>query len=139
MSSLSVIETKISSIIKYLSILEGFKSYPQKDIEGDVIKKGALERYLYLAVQATLDLAEAVIAFKNFRRPSTYSEFFYILEEENFIPRELSERLINMAKFRNIVAHDYEKVDFSIIYDALQNRLRDIEEFAAKTKANLNL
>lgn len=139
MSNQNVIETKISHIQKYLRLLERYKKFSQKEIEQNPDFKGALERYLYLATQATIDLGEAVIAFKEFRRPGTYTEVFYILDEEEFISKDLSEKLVNMTKFRNIVAHDYEKVDFEIVYDALKNRLVDIEEFIGAVKAELNL
>ncbi|MDP3697188.1 MAG: DUF86 domain-containing protein [Candidatus Taylorbacteria bacterium] len=139
MSNLTVIETKISHIQKYLKQLERYKQFSEREIASDPDRKGALERYLYLAAQATIDLGEAIIAFKNFRRPGTYTEIFYILTEADFIHRELSEKLVNMAKFRNVVAHDYEAVDFGIVYDALKNRLEDIEVFIRTVKQNLNL
>ena len=139
MSNLTVIETKISHIQKYLRQLERYKQFSEQEIASDPDRKGALERYLYLATQATIDLGEAIIAFKNFRRPGTYTEVFYILTEADFISRELSEKLVNMAKFRNVVAHDYEAVDFAIVYDALKNRLNDIKEFTQTVKQNLNL
>jgi uncharacterized protein YutE (UPF0331/DUF86 family) len=139
MSSISVIESKISSIKKYLGILKRFKDLSKQEIEEDLTKKGALERYLYLATQASIDLAEAIIAYKEFRRPTTYSESFYILEEEEFLTKELSDKLVNMTKFRNIIAHDYENVDFSILYDAVQNRLGDIEEFIRETQDELRI
>ena len=139
MSNLTVIETKISHIQKYLKQLERYKQFSEQEIASDPDRKGALERYLYLAVQATIDLGEAIIAFKNFRRPGTYTEVFYILKETNFLSQELSEKLVNMAKFRNVIAHDYEAVDFGIVYDALQNRLDDIEQFIRAVKQNLDL
>jgi uncharacterized protein YutE (UPF0331/DUF86 family) len=139
MSSLSVIETKISSIQKYLNLLERYKNLSQSEIEQNPDLKGAVERYLYLAVQATLDLGEAIIAFREFRRPGTYTDIFYILHEEKLITADLSEKLVNMTKFRNVIAHDYEKVDFKIVYDALKNRLTDIEEFITSVREELNL
>lgn len=139
MSNLTVIETKISQIQKYLKLLERYKKFSQQEIEQNPDLKGALERYLYLATQSALDLGEAVIAFKELRRPGTYTEVFYILYEEELISKDLSERLVNMTKFRNIIAHDYEKVDFGIVYDALKNRLVDIEKFIDATKEKLNL
>jgi len=139
MNSLSVIETKISHIQKYLKLLDRYKAFSQKAIEGNPDLKGAVERYLYLATQATLDLGEAIIAFKEFRRPGTYTDVFYILEEENFVPKSLSEKLVNMTKFRNVIAHDYEKVDFGIVYDALKNRLVDIEKLIKSVKEKLSL
>lgn len=139
MSNLNIIETKISHIQKYLGLLNRYKKFSQKEIEQSPDLKGALERYLYLAVQATLDLGEAIIAFNDFRRPGTYTEVFYILDEEKLISKDLSEKLVNMTKFRNIIAHDYEKVDFGILYDALQNRLIDIETFIGAVKEKLSL
>lgn len=139
MSSLAVIETKISHIQKYLKLLDRYKKFSQQDLEQNPDLRGALERYLYLATQAALDLGEAVIAFKELRRPGTYTEVFYILREEELISKELSEKLVSMTKFRNIIAHDYEKVDFGIVYDALQNRLGDIDEFIKAIKEKLNV
>lgn len=138
MTNSFIIESKISSIQKYLQILKRFQSYSQKQLEEDINLKGATERYLYLLTQSVLDLAEAIIAFKNFRRPQTYSESFDILQEEKLISPDLTEKLINMAKFRNIIAHDYENLDFGIIYDVLQNRLKDVEEFLAQIKNKLS-
>ncbi len=129
MTSLSVIENKISSVKKYLRILERYKRYSQDEIVNDIDKKGAVERYLYLAVQASIDLAESVIAYKNLRRPSTMSDSFYILQEDGIISIELTEKMVKMTGFRNIIAHDYEKLNYAIVYDVLQNRLIDIEDF----------
>lgn len=130
MTNLSVIENKISSIRGYLKILERYKKYSRQEIESDIDLRGAVERYLYLAAQATIDLAEAFLSYKNFRKPSTLSESFYILNEENVITAELTEKMVKMTGFRNTVAHDYAKVNYDIVYDVLQNRLADIEEFA---------
>lgn len=139
MTNVNVIETKISSIQKYLKILAEYKKYSQKEIETDLNLKGAVERYLYLLTQAAIDLAEAIIALKDFRRPTTYSEAFHILHEEDFLTADLTERLVRMAGFRNIIAHDYEDVDFVILYDVLQHRLGDVEQFLKDSKNKLKL
>ena len=112
-----------------MRILERYKRYSQDEIVNDIDKKGAVERYLYLAVQASIDLAESVIAYKNLRRPSTMSDSFYILQEGGIISIELTEKMVKMTGFRNIIAHDYEKLNYAIVYDVLQNRLPDIEDF----------
>ncbi len=132
MTDLNIIENKISSAKKYLKILERYKKYSKQEIEENLDVKGALERYLYLAIQAAIDLAEAVVAYKNFRKPTTMSETFSILNEEKIIPDDLLKNLTGMVGFRNIVAHDYEKMNYDIVYDILQNRLKNIEEFLEK-------
>lgn len=129
MSNLTVIENKISEARKYLKILERYMKYSKEEIVNDIDIKGALERYLYLATQSVIDLADAIIAFKKFRKPTTLSESFYILNEENIISNELTEKMVRMTGFRNTIAHDYGKLNYDIVYNTLHNNLKDIEEF----------
>jgi len=129
MTNLSTIENRISAAQKYLKILERYKKYSRKEIETNIDLRGAIERYLYLAVQAAINLAGAVLSFKNFRKPASLSETFIILEEEKIIGRKLCQQLVKMVGFRNILAHDYEEINYEIVSDILKNRLADIREF----------
>lgn len=129
MSNLTVIENKISEARKYLIILERYKQYSQEKIVNDIDIKGALERYLYLAAQSVIDLADAIISYKKFRKPTTLSESFFILNEEKVISKELTEKMVKMTGFRNTIAHDYGKLNYDIVYNTLHNNLKDIEEF----------
>lgn len=139
MTNINVIENKISLIFQNLTILENFKKYSKEEIENDINVRGALERYLYLAVQATIDLSDAIISLKNFRKPTTIRESFEILEEEKVISVDLRNKMVGMAGFRNAITHDYAKINYDKVYDVLQNRLGDIEEFVAEIKKYLNL
>ncbi len=139
MSSIQVIENKKSAILKYLGILERYKKYSQEEIEHDVDLRGALERYLYLAIQATIDLAEAVISYKGLRKPTTMAEAFYILGEQGIIAPELSKALAKMVGLRNIMAHDYERIDYGIVLDVLHTKLSDIERFLDDVSCALDL
>ena len=129
MTNLSVIENKISSIKKYLKITERYKKHSREEIENNIDIKGAVERYLYLAAQATIDLAEAIIAYKNFRKPTTMAESFHILREEGLISQELTEKMIGMTGFRNAVAHDYDKINYDLVYKIIHHDIKDIENF----------
>lgn len=137
MNTIDVVENKISATLYYLNLLGEYKVQPLKKFQKDLMWRGALERYLYLVVQATIDLAEAFIAFKKLRKPTTYGEAFEILQEQKIIPETLTENLIKMVGFRNIVTHDYARIDLGITYDVLQNRLKDIEKFIKTIKEKL--
>lgn len=129
MTEISVIENRISSIKKYLKTLERYQGFSIDEILNDVDKKGAVERYLYLAAQAAIDLADATISYKKFRKPTSMSESFHILNEEKIIPSDLTEKMVKMTGFRNVVAHDYEKIDYEVVSAILQKGLKDIETF----------
>lgn len=129
MTKKSTIQNKISLIEGYLEVLGSLKKHSREEIEKDIYVQGTVERYLYLACQATIDLAEAVVSAKDFRKPTTMTESFYILNENEIINLELTEKLSNMVGFRNIIAHEYEKVNYKIVHDVLQNGLSDIKKF----------
>jgi uncharacterized protein YutE (UPF0331/DUF86 family) len=133
------VENKISSVSKYLNILKTYGRLTQSHIRNDITLKGAVERYLYLAIQATIELAESIVAMKKYRKPASYRESFDILCEEKFISASMREKLVRMTGFRNIIAHDYEKVDFGIVYDSLKKNLADIERFIKAAKEKLKI
>lgn len=74
MSSIEILQNKISTIEKYLSLLTAFRSYSENEIKENTTIMAAVERYSYLAVQATIDLAEGFISYKNFRKPASMSD-----------------------------------------------------------------
>ena len=139
MTTINVIEQQISSIREYLKILKDCRKYSRSQIENENIVRGAIERFLYLLSQEVIHTAEAIISFKKFRRPDTYAEAFRILNEENFISLDLSLRLIEVAKFRNIIAHDYKKINYDTVYDILHNGLKDVEAFLKEINKSLDL
>lgn len=48
MTNTIILENKISTVKKYLKILDEFKNVTVDDLEKDIKTKGAVERYLYL-------------------------------------------------------------------------------------------
>ncbi len=129
MGEITKIENKISAVKKYLKIAERYRKYSREEIEHNVDVRGMVERYLYLVAQATIDLAEAIVAYKGLRKPTTMSDAFYILEEEGIIDKDLVPLMVNMVGFRNVMAHNYEKVDYDIVYDVLHSGLEDVKKF----------
>ena len=129
MTTIEIVENKISLVRKYLKICLRYQNFSREEIENDIDRRGAVERYLFLLVQSAIDLAESFVALKNFRKPTTMSEAFHILEEEGIIDTELSQKMIQMTGFRNIIVHSYDKIDYEVLYDILQNGTNDIENF----------
>ena len=134
MTSLHVIENKIASVERYLGILQDYSGLTADDVKNDVTLRGAIERYLYLVAQATIDLAEATIAYRGYRKPTTYRESFEILVEQKAIPADLGERIMRMAAFRNMLAHAYEHITCSAMMDVMGGSLSDVAEFAEEIK-----
>ncbi|UMZ74974.1 type VII toxin-antitoxin system HepT family RNase toxin [Natranaerofaba carboxydovora] len=87
------------------------------------------ERNLQLAAQICIDIGNHIISDEGFRSPAGYGEIFQVLKEEGIIDEDLAETMRKIAGFRNILVHDYLKVDINIVYSTLQ-RLEDFKTFA---------
>ena len=139
MSTLEVIENKISYIQKHLIAVRSYRVSTINDLEKNSMLHGAVERELYILAQAVIDLAEAMVAFKNLRKPTTMREAFDILQEAGLLPKEFIERFIGIVGFRNALAHDYEELRLEVIIDVLRNKLSEIEEFLGFIQQDIGL
>lgn len=63
------------------------------------------------------------------KKPQNNREIFEILAENELISEDLKTNLGKMVQFRNILVHDYLKLNREIIYDIVVNGLSDIESF----------
>jgi uncharacterized protein YutE (UPF0331/DUF86 family) len=90
----------------------------------------ATERGLHLAVEACLDIGRRIIALKGFRYPTDNQDVFRVLGEEGIVPAELLPILLDIARFRNLMVHDYAQIDNARVYGILKKRLGDFDAFA---------
>ncbi|MEK7522751.1 MAG: DUF86 domain-containing protein [Patescibacteria group bacterium] len=129
MTNIDIIKRKLSEGARYFILVKKFRVYSNEKILKDEIIKGALERYLFLLCQSTIDLAEAVIVYYQLRTPATYGEIFDILMENNIIPNNLVLKMKKMTGFRNILVHAYGEIDNKIMLQVLQKNSNDIMTF----------
>jgi uncharacterized protein YutE (UPF0331/DUF86 family) len=88
-----------------------------------------VERTLHITIEACIDIAQHIISDEGFREPTSYRDVFSVLEENGIIsPSELS-KFENMASFRNLIVHYYERVDDSVIFGIFKKNLSDVELF----------
>ena len=105
-------------------------------VENKLIRR-AVERTLHLAVEACLDIGQHIIAQEGYRRPADNQDVFVALAEEEILPKELLPRLIAVARFRNLIVHDYARMDDSVVFGALKGRLTDFDAYARAIVAYL--
>lgn len=134
MRNLAVIESKISYLQKHLANTKSYQKHSLRDIQDDEVLQSAIERELYVIAQAVIDLAEAVVAFKEFRKPTTMREAIDILGEQGILPSDFVAQFINIVGFRNALAHDYEDLKLEVVYDVLVNKLSQVEAFVEYIK-----
>jgi uncharacterized protein YutE (UPF0331/DUF86 family) len=108
--------------------LEQIREYTNITIEqysGDWKVQRIIERTLQIMIETCVDISGHIISDKGYRIPKSYADTFRILYEENILEKELFEIMEKMAKFRNIVVHNYDEVDASIVVNILKRHLGD--------------
>ena len=114
---------KIIEIERYLEELEKLLPENFEEYQKDFKTKAACERYFEKIVEAVLDLAFLIIKEKELKVPESDKEAFDILSNEKIISGELSEKLKNAKGMRNILAHEYGKVDDEVVFQAITEEL----------------
>lgn len=120
---------KLVRLDEYIQYLSEIQKVNKKSFVQDYHFYGLAERYLQLAIEVLLDVGKLVIVSKNLRRPEDNQDIFSVLREKKLISKKLTERLIGIANFRNILVHDYDKIDREIVYLKLQRNLNDFKDF----------
>ncbi|GKT08590.1 DUF86 domain-containing protein [Desulforhabdus sp. TSK] len=82
-----------------------------------------------MAIQSCIDIASHVVAEEEFGIAGSTNELFYLLEENGIIPTALAERMVQAVGFRNLIVHEYGRVNLEIVYRAARENLDDLLEF----------
>ena len=67
---------KIEQLVEYVNILKGYQHFKIEDLQGDHTLKGAVERYLEIALECSIDIGEMIISKEKLKRPESYQEVF---------------------------------------------------------------
>ncbi|MDD3841037.1 MAG: DUF86 domain-containing protein [Clostridia bacterium] len=124
-----VLLARISKLDEYIKFLHGIGKYSESEYLNNQMIYGSTERFLHLAIECVIDIANHIIADMRYRKPGSNREIFEILFENKVISNSLKESLCNMAGFRNILVHDYVKLNRQTVYNIVKNNLKDIESF----------
>jgi uncharacterized protein YutE (UPF0331/DUF86 family) len=93
-------------------------------------------KYLLLvASAAAIDICNHIVARRGGRAPQDYADCFDILAELSVITPDLSARLRRMARFRNLIVHQYWQVDNHRVYQIVQEDLGDLDAFREQVLA----
>lgn len=106
-------------------------------IETDLREERFVVHTLQLAIQAALDAASHVVSARRLGEPQSNRELFDALVRAGWLPATQSQALRNLAGFRNVVVHGYERVDLRIVRDVLEHRLVDLLAFVDALRAAL--
>lgn len=134
----TVVLRKLSGLDMYLKQMREFAGMTIQAYNADWRTQRIVERTLQMMIETCADIANHIISDRCMRAPTGYADTFSVLLENAVINPELSTIMEKMAKFRNVVVHQYEGVDTEIVIAILTKHLNDFERFRGAILSYLN-
>lgn len=124
-----ILKSRLTLLAEYISDLEEAREITLREFLIDKIKRRFVERTLQLAIEACLDIGSHLISDLQLREPKKNSEIFIILAENGILAEQARGNFAAMAGFRNIIVHDYARLDPEIVYRSLRQGIPDLKYF----------
>jgi len=112
-----------------LGHLQRLAGLQPNEVLSDPDLMAAVKYRFIVAIESCIDAGQHAIASEGFRAPADFADVFTVLGEHEVLEPELVPSLQQMARFRNLLVHGYERVDDARVLEILRTRLPDIEAF----------
>jgi uncharacterized protein YutE (UPF0331/DUF86 family) len=128
---------KVAELDSYLSELRQILPKSFDEYVRSIEKRRACERLLQIAVEAVIDICAMLVQGLRLGLPAEEDDVFEKLAQHGVLSQKMVETLRRMKGFRNILVHEYGRVDDRIVFDVAVNRLGDFEDFKREVLAAL--
>ncbi|MBI5655596.1 MAG: DUF86 domain-containing protein [Geobacter sp.] len=130
MVDVTLVLRKLASLDDYRKQIAEFSTITVDEYRSDWKVQRIVERTLQMIIELCADIAGHLISDQALRTPETYADSFRVLGESGILTADQTAIMEKMAKFRNIVVHQYEAVDAEIVVLILQRHLDDFRFFS---------
>ena len=125
----SLVLRKLSDLSDLCGQMIEYQGITARRYAADWKSQRIVERTLQMMVEMCLDVANHIISDKGYRRPVGYADHFTVLRENGILSARLTARMEKMAKFRNLIVHNYDKIDAEIMVGIIKKSLVDFDAF----------
>jgi len=125
-----VIDNKIESLRKCILRVEQRRPETVELLFQDVDAQDVLVLNLSRAIQLCVDISVHILSDLDQNIPDTMGQAFSELSSTDIISSELSDNLRNAVGFRNIAVHNYQDIDWNIVFSIAHEKLSDFKVFA---------
>ena len=131
----TMILAKLDSLKRCLMRIESKMPSGIEALEADLDRQDIITLNLTRAVQVCVDIATHIIAESDVPPPQSMAQSFDVLCHLRVISSETCERMQKAVGFRNISVHEYQSIDWLIVFKIITEHLGDFKEFAREVSA----
>jgi len=86
---------------------------------------------LHLAIENCIDIASHLLSEEGLGVAGSASEMFYLLQENGYLTRELADKMSKASGLRNLIVHEYDKLDLKRLYQIAHKDIEDLNRYLA--------
>ena len=135
----TIIESKLDSLYRCINRIEEKTPKEKSALLNDIDRQDIITVNLVRAVQITVDIGAHINATTNEPAPTTMGQTFDLLEKQNIISPTIAKSMRAAVGFRNISVHNYDVIDWEIVWAIINNNLNDFKAFAAAISEHCKL
>lgn len=121
---------KKESIERCISQIRTYYAIPAVvPFEEDYLKQDAIAINLQRACEQCIDLANHTIKTLKLGLPKDSRESFRLLATGGVIALDLARRMEGMVGFRNVLVHEYQRMDIGLMIEVIEHHLDDLIDF----------
>ena len=138
MHNIKVLERHIADVESVVQTLHKLKRYSIEKVASDREVLWAIEHGLQVAIQNLLDIGSHLLSAEAVNDYEDYTQIIDRLGDRGVIPKDFAASIRGMAGFRNILVHEYLRVDLEEIYRILHEQLDDFSRFVGFIRTYLS-
>ena len=118
-----IIDRKLAAFDETLTRLTAYipAQVSYDDFKNDWGLQKIVERSLQILVESMIDIAERIIAMEKRVPPKSLAEAIETIQQMGILSKEAM--FVDMVRFRNFLVHNYDRLDESILFDIICNKL----------------
>jgi uncharacterized protein YutE (UPF0331/DUF86 family) len=124
-----LILAKAGAVKRHLNRIFEKRKTDLKTFLKDIDRQESILFNIQMAVQNCIDIAAHIVSNEGLGVPGSTNEMFYLLEENGYLDHEITERIVKAVGLRNLVVHEYGKIDLEQIFNVAQNDITDLNEY----------
>lgn len=95
----------------------------------DIDRQESVLFNLQMAIQNCIDIAAHIVSEEGYGVPGSNNEMFYMLEENGLLEPSLTEKMVKAVGLRNLIVHEYGKLDLERIHRIIQEEIGDLNDY----------
>jgi len=129
MANWELIEQHIQKMEEALAHLAKYQQISYQEFEKDLSLVWIVEKGLEILIQNLLDIGAHLLASEIKNDWDDYVEVIIKLGKHGVVPMEFADQIKRMAGLRNILIHEYLRVDLKKLFTYLKEGLEDFVRF----------